>query len=279
MQVRLFYLRNSQFQLDRHGEALVDAEASLALLFTSLTTMGIRAQIYLHLERSEAWLKRSLITSTAGADGRNTDVHNTDVHNTDGRDTDGRDTDERNTDGRDNVDGSDNLFNTPRTSQPPSQKYIPRPPPTQGDREALLACLRKYPHHPDTEAGRLAHQAQQIDWAKTHGLGALVTESTPYPLRPGTCPVCVGECFIRGFLGHKGRRDGSTCGGNRALHPHEQEWRSICSRILMQTHAATNVTVDDYGTTWEDVQGSEDGLYLTANSMIQKYDNGLPNEH
>jgi hypothetical protein len=148
--------------------------------------------------------------------------------------------------------GSGNLF-TPKNS---------RPPPTQADRTALLDRLRKYPHHPDTEAGRQAHRAQQAEWIKTHGLTALVTETTPYPLRPGTCPVNSGECFTCGFLGHLGRRDGSTCGGNRALNTREQTWRAICSRILKDTRTAASiqaVEVDDYGTTWEEVQGKEEG--------------------
>ena len=148
--------------------------------------------------------------------------------------------------------GSGNLF-APKNS---------RPPPTQADRTALLDRLRKYPHHPDTEAGRQAHRAQQAEWIKTHGLTALVTETTPYPLRPGTCPVNSGECFTCGFLGHLGRRDGSTCGGNRALNTREQTWRAICSRILKDTRTAASiqaVEVDDYGTTWEEVQGKEEG--------------------
>jgi hypothetical protein len=158
-----------------------------------------------------------------------------------------------------NAGGRGNLF-YPAQTQP--QNSNPRPPPTQADRAALLICLQKFPHHPDTEAGRLAHQAQQAEWARTHGFNARVTESTPYPLRPGTLPVDSGECYTCGFSGHLGRRDGSTCGGNRALHPHEQTWRSICSRILRQTRTlAANIqliAVDDYGTTWE-AQGKEDG--------------------
>ena len=156
--------------------------------------------------------------------------------------------------------GRGNLFQAPQTGT--SSQGSTRPPATQADRAALLVCLQKYPHHPDTEAGRHAHRAQQADWVKTHGLGTLVTESTPYPLRPGTLPVGSGECFTCGFSGHMGKRDGSTCGGNRALHPHEQTWRAICSRIFRQTRVAASVqlvAVDDYGTSWQDVQGNEEG--------------------
>lgn len=159
-----------------------------------------------------------------------------------------------------NTGGRGNLFQTP--AETPVQNTTTRPPATQADRAALLICLQKYPHHPDTEAGRQAHRAQQAEWAKTHGPGTFVTESTPYPLRPGTLPVGSGECFTCGFTGHMGRRDGSTCGGNRALHPHEQTWRAICSRIFRQTRNVASVqlvAVDDYGTQWTEVQGNEDG--------------------
>jgi hypothetical protein len=151
--------------------------------------------------------------------------------------------------------GRGNLFHTPQSNNP-------RPPPTQADRAALLIALQKYPQQPDTEQGRQAHQAQQAEWVKTHGLNSLVTDATPYPLRPGTLPVGSGECFTCGFTGHMGRRDGSTCEGNRALNPREQTWRAICSRILRQTRTAASVQlveVDDYGTTWQEVQGKEEG--------------------
>jgi hypothetical protein len=160
-----------------------------------------------------------------------------------------------------NAGGRGNLFQAPQSGAN-SQTNNPRPPATPADRAALLICLQKYPHHPDTDAGRQAHRAQQADWITTHGVGAFVTESTPYPLRPGTQPIGSGECFTCGLTGHMGRRDGSTCGGNRALHPHEQTWRAICARILRQTRNVASVqlvTVDDYGTSWQEIQGNEDG--------------------
>lgn len=152
--------------------------------------------------------------------------------------------------------GRGNLF----TQAKPS--YQPRPPPTQADRAAIQAQLAKYPQHPDTDPGRKAHQAQQAEWMTVHGPGTRITESTPYPLRPGTAPVNSGECFTCGFTGHLGRRDGSTCEGRRALHPNEQAWRSICSRILKEPKGAVNmhlVTFDDYGTGWQEVQGNGEG--------------------
>lgn len=157
-----------------------------------------------------------------------------------------------------NSGGRGNLF-----TQTKPAGYQPRPPPTQADRAALQVQLMKYPQHPDTDAGRKAHQAQQAEWMTTHGPGTRITESTPYPLRPGTAPVNSGECFTCGFTGHLGRRDGSTCDGRRALHPNEQAWRSICSRILKETRGAVNINLvafDDYGTGWQEVQGNGEGL-------------------
>jgi hypothetical protein len=109
--------------------------------------------------------------------------------------------------------GHGNLFQAPQ-SRANLQASNPRLPATPADRAALLVCLQKYPHHPDTEPGRQAHRAQQAEWMKTHGIGTFVTESTLCPLRPGTMLVGSNECFTCGFSGHMGRRDGSTCGGN-----------------------------------------------------------------
>ena len=157
--------------------------------------------------------------------------------------------------------GRGNLFQAPQVGTPP-QGSVARPPATPADRMALITVLQKYPQHLDTDAGRQAHRAQQAEWVKTHGIGTFVTESTPYPLRPGTLSVGSGKCFTCGFSGHMGKRDGSTCGGNRALHPHEQTWCAICSCIFRQTRNIANiqlVAVDDYGTTWQEIQGNEDG--------------------
>jgi len=149
--------------------------------------------------------------------------------------------------------------------RPTTSAFTPRPPPTQADKTAIIAQLQKYPHHPNSDAGRQAHQAQQNEWMKTHGLGTRVTESTPYPLRPGMAPVNSGECFTCGYTGHIGRRDGGNCGDRRPLHPNEQTWRAICSRILKDQRKTVNiqlVAVDDYGTVWEDTQGNGEGPSL-----------------
>ena len=141
----------------------------------------------------------------------------------------------------------------------------PKPAPTEEQKAALRASLATLPHHPDTPDGRRAHQAQQAEWVRNYGYGTKVTEKTPYPLRPGTAPVNSGECFTCGKLGHLGTRTGESCLalGHRVLHPNEQQWRVICSRILKGPKVTTTnihlVAIDDYGTTLQDLQGNGEG--------------------
>lgn len=156
--------------------------------------------------------------------------------------------------------GRGNLFGQQRTE---------RPLPTPAERTALQNRIAAMPHHPTTEAGRQAHQAQQQTWVKTHGINTRVTELTPYPLRPGTAPVNSRECFKCGHTGHIGPN--CTTPANMQLHPNESNWRAICSRVLREnpTRPVANirlVTIDDYGTQVQieepgaDDQGNEEGL-------------------
>ena len=164
--------------------------------------------------------------------------------------------------------GQGNLRFTPNTTQtrqtrPPFQN-TPRPPPTQEQKAEIRALIAKLSHHPDTQAGHQAHQAQQAEWVKTYGYGTRVTEKTPYPLRPGTAPVNSGECFTCGQPGHVGVCTGENCltFGYRPLHPNKQQWRVICARILKVPKSVTNVhfvAIDDYGTTLQDLQGNGEG--------------------
>ena len=119
---------------------------------------------------------------------------------------------------------------SPATTQynKPAQTRLP---PTAEQKAELLAIVNSLPHHPDTQAGQQAHQAQQAEWVKKYGFGTRVTEKTPYPLRPGTAPVNSGECFTCGYNGHLGSRTGENCQalGYRPLHHNEQQWRVICT--------------------------------------------------
>ena len=152
----------------------------------------------------------------------------------------------------------------PRQPKPPFTNINPRPAPTPEQKAEVRHLLNKFPHHPDTQAGRQAHQAQQAEWVRTYGYSTRVTEKTPYPLWPETAPVNSGECFTCGYPGHVGARTGEDCMtlGHRPLHPNEQQWRVICARILKEPKATTNihfVAIDDYGTTFQDIQGNGEG--------------------
>ena len=153
---------------------------------------------------------------------------------------------------------------TTQYTRPAQVGSNPRPAPTAEQKAELRNLLNSLPHHPDTQAGRQAHQAQQAEWVRMYGFGTRVTEKTPYPLRPGTAPVNSGECFTCGQIGHVGARTGETCLalGFRPLHHNEQQWRVICGRILKEPRRVADVrflAIDDYGTTWQEVQGNEEG--------------------
>ncbi|KAF8804349.1 hypothetical protein BYT27DRAFT_7225408 [Phlegmacium glaucopus] len=143
--------------------------------------------------------------------------------------------------------GQGNLrFSTNPTTQHQNRPAFtnPRNPPTAEQKVELRALLSTIPHHPDTQAGRQAHQAQQTEWARTYGPNTRVSDKTPYPLRPGMAPVNSGECFTCSQIGHLGSRSGEDCQA------------SICARILKEPQNAeprntTNVhllAIDDYGT-------------------------------
>ena len=123
-----------------------------------------------------------------------------------------------------------------------------RQPATPAEQAALRVRIAGMPQHPDTQAGKLAHQGQQQMWAREHGAGTRVSELTPYPLRPGTAPVNSGECYKCGHTGHIG----GHCPVPQAqqLHPNESRWRAICAYILREPRAPVGVrivAIDDYG--------------------------------
>ncbi|KAF5374109.1 hypothetical protein D9615_008813 [Tricholomella constricta] len=123
----------------------------------------------------------------------------------------------------------------------------PRPPPTEADRVALRARLAEMLHHPNTEAGRTAHQAQQRAWIEKHGAETKVTELTAYPLRPGTLPANSNECFGCGQSGHIAPK--CPLPMERRLNIREADWRAICRSVLRITFATPvrYIAIDDYG--------------------------------
>ncbi|KIK11837.1 hypothetical protein PISMIDRAFT_63798, partial [Pisolithus microcarpus 441] len=51
-------------------------------------------------------------------------------------------------------------------------------------------------------AGWRAYQAQVVQWGRTHGEGTQVSESMPFPLKPGAAVICSRECYRCGTHGH-----------------------------------------------------------------------------
>ncbi|RXW18472.1 hypothetical protein EST38_g7385 [Candolleomyces aberdarensis] len=139
----------------------------------------------------------------------------------------------------------------------------PRPaaqPVTPDLQAKIRAALAAMPHHPDMVEGRQAHKEQQLEWARKHGATAWVTEDMPYPLRPGTAPVCSGECFRCGKVGHRG----AECAVPREnqLMRSEQAWRLVCTRVLGGSQGAAVgmqwVATSDYGNREEVALGEGD---------------------
>jgi hypothetical protein len=119
--------------------------------------------------------------------------------------------------------GQGNLF-TPTTGRKQA-----RPAPTQAQRDALRERISSLPHHPNTAAGNTAYMAQMEAWKTQYGQDTRVTESTPFPLKPGTSNVCSGECYACGQIdtGHSG----NTC-PDRSIPEKERMWRAICGSML-----------------------------------------------
>ena len=143
--------------------------------------------------------------------------------------------------------GQGTLF-TPRVGQAPAT----RPTPTPQQITALQGRLNILPHHPNTEGGRAAYHLQVVEWERKHGQGARATEETPYPLRPGTAPVCAGECWICGMTRHRRDRCQIQPGNPACISQRENLWHCICGTMLgpinwENTTPVQHVAVDQYG--------------------------------
>lgn len=134
---------------------------------------------------------------------------------------------------------------TPRTSY---SGFIERPP-----HERLADVLSKaLPIQPNNPEGIARYNSQISVWQSSYGQsGKGPSETRPYPLTPGSCPVASGECW--------------TC-GNRSHHPApctlpsvpalETRWRSIAQTIRKraETAAATVANVNLVTATSDEVQ-------------------------
>lgn len=103
-------------------------------------------------------------------------------------------------------------------------------PPTQEERDALRARINELPHHQSTDVGQAAYEEQVRQWVTRWGESARCTESTPFPLTPGTAQICSGECFRCGAHGHIS--PACPLPPDAQLPKNETIWRSICMRTL-----------------------------------------------
>ena len=101
---------------------------------------------------------------------------------------------------------------------------------TEDEKAIVQANMAKYPQHPSTAEGRTSYFEQLRTWKATHSENTPITIHTPFPLRPGTAPVCSGECYTCGMQGHRG----VDCAveGTMKIPPQESRWRALCGRCL-----------------------------------------------
>ena len=112
---------------------------------------------------------------------------------------------------------------------------------TETQRATLQANVSVLVHHPNTPEGFAAYRKQLADWAAKWGKDQLVTYQTPFPLTPGTSPVCSNECFKCGKHGHRG----IDCMESSHIPPKENDWRRLCRRELRTTKTTPVHWVND----------------------------------
>jgi hypothetical protein len=150
-------------------------------------------------------------------------------------------------------------FGGQQTTQNKQPVFHPVQPQAVGNRQGLRqlgimseeekALVRtnvlKYPQHPGTAEGRTAYFEQLRTWKATHGENTLINAHTPFPLRPGTAPICSGECYTCGMQGHMG--GACTATGPARIPPQEGRWRALCGRCLGRNHREQTTPVNHVG--------------------------------
>ena len=72
----------------------------------------------------------------------------------------------------------------------------------------------------------------------------MVSETTSYPLGPGTAPINSGESFNCGIFGHV--ESHCMIPLDQPLHHNEQVWRAICTNVFRDPTGIQLVLTSDY---------------------------------
>ena len=113
--------------------------------------------------------------------------------------------------------------------------WQPRRPPLT--RTALLEKFAATMQRPNTEEGRRQYKVDVDLWHATHGVDGIPTLDKPYPLRPGTATVGMGECFLCGELTDP-RHQSGNCDKTEHAPPLEMRWRQTAASLLRRTAQA-----------------------------------------
>jgi hypothetical protein len=134
---------------------------------------------------------------------------------------------------------------------------------TDEEKAQLSANTLRYQHHPSTAEGRTAYFEQLRTWKAAHGENATINVHTPFPLRPGTAPVCSGECYMCGMQGHRGAD--CTATGTAKIPPQEGRWRALCGRSLGRSRREQPTVVN---------QVAQAGEFTWAGYNVEEQGNG-----
>jgi hypothetical protein len=104
--------------------------------------------------------------------------------------------------------------------------------------------LRTYPHQPDMDAGWVTYRRQMAQWTASRGIGDMIIEAMPVPLRPGTTAACSSECFKCSTHGHRATQ--CILVDNHPTHLLKEEacWHTICGSILGPINRGTTTEIN-----------------------------------